>query len=65
MLTDIGGAAKSLSYIYRFLPLRAFSSAVRPFGDDQTGPKMTGILNFQLVPHPKPEIKQQSNKGAK
>jgi hypothetical protein len=35
MLTDIGGAAKSVSYIYRFLPVRAFSSAVRPFGDDQ------------------------------
>jgi hypothetical protein len=35
MLTDIGGAAKSVSYIYRFLPVRAFSSAVRPPGDDQ------------------------------
>jgi hypothetical protein len=35
MLTDIGDFAKSVSYIYRFLPVRAFSSAVRPFGDDQ------------------------------
>jgi hypothetical protein len=43
VLTNIGGAAKSVSYVYRFLPVRAFSSAVRPLGDDQTGPKMTEI----------------------
>jgi hypothetical protein len=35
VLTDIGGAAKSVSSIYRFLSVRAFSSEVRPFGDDQ------------------------------
>jgi hypothetical protein len=44
MLADIGGAAKSVSYInrfYRLLPVRAFSSAVRPPGGDQTGPNRT------------------------
>jgi hypothetical protein len=41
ILTDFGGAAKSVSYIYRFLPVKAFSSKVRPFGDDQTGPNRT------------------------
>jgi hypothetical protein len=57
VLTEIGGAAKSVSYIYRFLPVRAFSSAVRPQGDDQRAPKATKshrILNFQPVAHPKP-----------
>jgi hypothetical protein len=44
VLTDIGGAAKSVSSIYRFyrfLPVSAFSSEVRPLGDDQTGPNRT------------------------
>ena len=57
MLTDIGGAAISVSYIYRFLPVKAFSSEVRPFGDYQTLPNVTKddrILNFQPVAHPKP-----------
>jgi hypothetical protein len=31
----VGGATKSVSYIYRFLPVKAFSSEVRPFGDYQ------------------------------
>jgi hypothetical protein len=35
VLTDIRVAAKSVSSIYRFLPIRAFSSEVRPFGNDQ------------------------------
>ena len=57
ILTDIGGAAKSVSSIYRFLPARAFSSVVRPFGDYQRLPNVTKddrILNFQPVAHPLP-----------
>jgi hypothetical protein len=41
ILTDIGGAAKSVSYIYRFLPVKAFSSEVRPLGGHQRAPKAT------------------------
>jgi hypothetical protein len=32
ILTNIGGASKSVSYIYRFLPVRDFSSEVCPLG---------------------------------
>jgi len=55
MLTDLGVAAKSVSYIYRFLPVKAFPSAVRPLGDYQRLPNVTKddrILNFQPVTHP-------------
>jgi hypothetical protein len=35
ILTDIRGAAKSVSYITGIYRLETFSSEVRPFGDDQ------------------------------
>jgi hypothetical protein len=49
LLTDIGGAAKSVSYIYRFLPIKAFSSAVWPLEGNQRVPKATkGHLKFKF-----------------
>jgi hypothetical protein len=58
VLTDFGGAAKmdSNRNLTVFVPVRAFSSAVRPLGGHQRAPKATKshrILNFQPVAHPK------------